>query len=125
MTADTGARPTEPITPLLGDWLSTEGRSSPGIARLEVREHDGAVWVRAIGGGSRDWGEVPAVLYTTLGVPASALTAVFDLGFVRTVVSAHHKGGILVVTTSNVFQDGSSRADYWTREFFHRIGEQS
>ncbi|GAA2250425.1 MULTISPECIES: hypothetical protein [Kitasatospora] len=122
MTADTGIRNPEPITPLLGDWLSTEGHASPGIARLEVRQRGGAAWLRAFGGGSRDWGETPAVLYRTLGVPASALTAVFDLGFLRTVVSAHHKGGILVVTTSNVFRDGSSRADYWTREFFHLIG---
>ncbi|MGK4578958.1 hypothetical protein [Kitasatospora sp. HPMI-4] len=122
MTPDTGTRHTGPTSPLLGDWLSTEGHSSPGIARLEVREHDGATWVRAFGGGSRDWGVAPAVRYTTLGVPASALTVAFDFGFLRTVVSAHHKGGILVVTTSNVFRDGSSRADYWTREFFHRTG---
>jgi hypothetical protein len=122
MTPATGTRHTEPTSPLLGDWLSTEGHRAPGIARLEVREHDGATWVRAFGGGSRDWGEATAVRYTTLGVPASALTVAFDFGFLRTVVSAHHKGGILVVTTSNVFRDGSPRADYWTREFFHRSG---
>ncbi|MFF4695070.1 hypothetical protein [Streptomyces chattanoogensis] len=120
-TADAGVG----LTPLLGDWLSTDGPTSSGFARLTVGGHGGSVRVRAFVGGDpapRDWCDAPAVLHTTLGVARSALTAAFDLGFLRTVVSAHHKGGILVVTTSNVFRetDERTRADYWTREFFHR-----
>ncbi|MGW2633700.1 hypothetical protein ACWC2K_30830 [Streptomyces chattanoogensis] len=129
MTTDT-AEARVGLTPLLGDWLSTDGPTSSGFARLTVAERDGAVRVRAFAGGDpapRDWCDGPAVLHTTLGVAGSALTAAFDLGFLHTVVSAHHKGGILVVTTSNVFREAGerTRADYWTREFFHHSHSHS
>ncbi|GAA3369319.1 hypothetical protein GCM10020367_11570 [Streptomyces sannanensis] len=116
--------------PLVGTWLNTDHGASGGILRIAVTEHDGGLRVRAFGTGSpdeRDWGEVPAVLFGAGADPrvGPAFTAEFDLGFLRTVIAGTHKFGILATVVSTAFRDGSGRADYLTREFFHRIGGQS
>ena len=49
-----------------------------------------------------------------------AFSAVYDFGFMETLLAAYMKGGILVLDTFNAFKDSSGRASYFTREFFHR-----
>ncbi|WP_413753382.1 hypothetical protein NRF20_26325 [Streptomyces sp. R-74717] len=123
------ATPRPPGTPdfsaLVGDWVNTDQRSSKGARRLSVTWHEGGMFVRAFGTGSpqpRDWGEAPAVLYTSPDTPsvASSFSAVYDFGSLRTVVGAYHKTGILVTTTCTVFSDVSGGADHWARSFFRR-----
>jgi hypothetical protein len=124
------------VSALLGDWLNTDrGAVSKGPLRLTVVSRGTGLAVRAFGSPAtdsrftgrqpRDWGEVPAVVYTAPGAPTVAwsFSAVHELGGLRTVLSAYHKTGILVVTASSVPLDGGGRPGEWTRSFFHRLGE--
>ncbi|MGW1107332.1 hypothetical protein [Streptomyces sp. NPDC002540] len=119
------------VSPLLGDWVNTDQGSSMGPLRLNVTWHENGpngLFVRAFGTGGpqpRDWGEVPAVVYTAPGTPSTAwsFSAIYNFGCLRTVLCAYHKTGILVATTSSIFSGGSGGsegADHWARSFFHR-----
>jgi len=141
--AASSAEPTPPDSPdvsaLLGDWLNTDrGVVSKGPLRLTVVERGTGIAVRATGNTAadsrvaagrqpRDWGEVPAAVYAAPGDTSTAwsFSAVYELGGLRTVVSAYHKTGILVVTTSSVPQDGGGRPGEWTRSFFHRTADRA
>ncbi|MCX4903545.1 hypothetical protein [Streptomyces sp. NBC_00878] len=137
------AEPSPPDSPdvsaLLGDWLNTDrGVVSKGPLRLTVAPRGTGLAVRTLGGttpdgrfaASRhpyDWGEVPAAVYTAPGAPSVAwsFSAVYELGGLRTVLSAYHKTGILVATASTISLDGSGCPGEWTRSFFHRVEEGS
>jgi hypothetical protein len=128
------AEPLPPNSPdtsaLLGDWLNADrGVVSKGPLRLTVAKSGTGIAVRAIGTGLRqpgDWGEVPAAVYTAPGAPSVAwsYSAAYELGGLRTVLSAYYKTGILVVTASSVPLDGGGRPGEWTRSFFHRIANE-
>jgi hypothetical protein len=128
------AAPRPPNTPdvsaLLGDWVNTERSRPKGPLRLSVTRQAKGLSVRAFGTGGpqpREWGQVPAVVYTAPGAPsvAWAFSANFDVGPLRTVVSAYHKTGILVATTYSIFSESSGDADHWARSFFHRVEERA
>ncbi len=53
---------------------------------------------------------------------AWSFSAVYELGGFRTVLSAYHKTGILVATTSRI-PLGGGRSGEWTRSFYHRVEE--
>lgn len=128
---DTGSavpRPRTALDPsvLLGDWHNTDRGTGGGILRIIVTGHADGVRVRAFGTGDpepRDWGEVEACTYAAQdsSLTAASFTASYDFGFLRTLIAAYYNQEILVATTHNVFDDGSGRADYWTREFFYRV----
>ena len=142
-----GAEPSAELAPpdspdvsaLLGDWLNADrGAVSKGPLRLTVVERGTGIAVRAAGHTAadsgvaagrqpRDWGEVPAAVYTAPGDTSTAwsFSAVYELGGLRTVVSAYHKTGILVVTASSVPLDGGGRPGEWTRSFFHRTANRA
>ncbi len=112
------------VTPVLGTWLNTD-KATAGVVKLELSSYDGLFLVRAHGANAPapyDWGEVPAVAYGA-GITATeavAFSAVYDFGFLTSMLAAYAKQGILVLDTFNTFKDSSGRANYFTREFFHR-----
>lgn len=127
------------VSALLGDWLNTDrGAVSKGPLRLTVAPRGAGLAVRIVGGSAADgpvaagrypydWGEVPAAVHTAPGAPSVAwsFSAVYELGGLRTVLSAYHKTGILVATASTISLDGGGRPGEWTRSFFHRVEEGS
>ena len=109
---------------LLGTWYATD-KEAAGVARLELAEADEAVVVRAFGDADAqpyDWGEVHATVYgnSPTATDAMAFSAVYDFGFMTTLLAAYAKQGILVLDTFTTFKDDSGRADFFSREFFHR-----
>jgi hypothetical protein len=110
--------------PMFGTWYNTD-KSTGGVARMTLDESGGRFAVRSWGAGSPDlvdWGEAEATAYSA-GVGAAqgmAFSAIYDFGFAETFLAAYTKSGILVLDTFNTFKDGSGRANYFTREFFHR-----
>ena len=114
-------------SPFLGTWYNTN-RASGGIVEAVVTWRDERVWLRIFGaaddGGKQDLGEVEAELFLTNN-PGSyedeGLLAEYDFGFMTTLVAANQKRGILVLECFNRFRDDSGRADYFAREFYHRI----
>ena len=112
------------VAPLLGTWWATD-KATDSVVKLELADHAGSFVVHAFGACTPapcDWGERPAVPYAaTVGSrDAMAFSAVYDFGFMETLLAAYMKGGILVLDTFNAFKDASGRANYFTREFFHR-----
>jgi hypothetical protein len=112
------------LAPLAGIWYATD-KEATGIVRLELQDNDGALLIRAFGADlddPYDWGEVPATPYGAgvTSVEAVAFSAIYDFGFLVTILSAYLRQGILVLDTFNTFTDSSGRANYFSREFFHR-----
>lgn len=109
---------------LVGTWFATD-KQALGVVRLELRQRDGTLLVRAFGadpGEPYDWGEIEATAYgsSVTAVDAMAFSAVYDFGFLVTILAAYAKQGILVLDTFNTFTDSSGRSNYFSREFFHR-----
>lgn len=111
-------------SPMLGTWHNTDKKTA-GVVRMVLAASGGRFVVHAWGAGEAeliDWGEAAATAHAA-NVSSSegmAFSAVYDFGFVEAVLAAYTKSGILVLDTFNTFKDGSGRANYFTREFFHR-----
>jgi hypothetical protein len=109
---------------LLGTWYATD-KEAAGVVRLELSQADNAVMVSAFGDTDAqpyDWGEVRATVYgsSATATTAMAFSALYDFGFMTALLAAYAKQGILVLDTFNTFKDSGGRADYFSREFFHR-----
>src|SRR4051794_2474356 len=108
---------------LAGAWLNTDGGDSGGVLRFDLADRDGRLFARATGVGGYEWDEVGGKPFgpRVADGHAWAFNCRFEFpGGVSTDVSAYNKQGILVAAIFTTFDDGSPRADYWTREFFHR-----
>ena len=111
------------LSGLTGGWLNTDGGDSGGVLRFDVADRDGGLYVRATGVGGYEWEEVEAQAFapTVADGHAWAFNCRFEFpGGAATDASAYNKQGILVAAIFTTFGDGGTRADYWTREFFHR-----
>jgi hypothetical protein len=111
-------------SPMFGTWYNTD-KQTAGVVRMVLAERGGRFVVHAFGAGSPepfDWGEAAATAYAAnVGSGAGmAFSAVYDFGFLETILAAYTKSGILVLDTFNTFKDGSGRSNYFSREFFHR-----
>ena len=107
-----------------GTWFATD-KQATGVVRLELRQHEGELKVRAFGAGADepfDWGEITATAYgsAVTATESMAFSALYDFGFLVTILAAYAKQGILVLDTFNTFTDASGRSNYFSREFFHR-----
>jgi hypothetical protein len=112
------------VEPLAGFWVGADRRSM-SVDAIDITERDGACRLRAAGGdstGLRDWGVAEATVYAADvgGAAAIGATARYDFGFLETTLTGFTKNGILILCTYNRWKDGSSRADYFTREFLYR-----
>jgi hypothetical protein len=112
------------VTPVLGTWFATD-ENAVGIVKLVLGRANGLFVVRAFGAARPeplDWGESEATAYgsSVTATKAMAFSAHFDFGFLVTDLAAYVKQGILVLDTFNTFTDSSGRANYFSREFFHR-----
>jgi hypothetical protein len=135
-TRDQVSGPThvEPIdvTSMLGAWRNTN-HSTWGIARAEMSRRDGAVYMRVWGadpttGHTHDWGEEAVEELYTDGPFSSRVcgfAVTYDLGHARTRIEANMDHGLTVLAAFTTFTDGSGRANYLTREFYHRTLDPS
>jgi hypothetical protein len=111
-------------TALVGTWFAAD-QLATGVVRLELRDCDDVLLVRAFGADPdepRDWGEIDALHYgaCVTATNSMAFTAKYDFGFLVTILAAYTHQGMLVLDTFNTFTDSSGRANYFSREFFHR-----
>jgi hypothetical protein len=109
---------------LLGEWFATNPDAG-GLVRLTLSEDQTGLRIRAFGAAAPqpvDWGEVPAAPFAGAVTSGEAMsfTARYEFDFLTVLLAAYAKQGILVADTFNTFTDGSARADYFSREFFHR-----
>jgi hypothetical protein len=115
------------LRPLAGVWENTNP-ASRGIVRLEVTLRDGGLWLRTFGAAvgtatARDWGEAAAGPLFSDGLRSPrghGFLARYDFGFMESHLQTNLSQGLLIVAAFNLFKDGSGRANYFSREFFHR-----
>lgn len=109
---------------MVGVWYATD-LAADGVVRLVLAERAGHLSVQVFGAGDPEpyeWGEVTAEAFGA-GVTATeamAFSATYSFDFVTVLLAAYAKQGILVLDTFSTFSDASGRANYFTREFFHR-----
>jgi len=107
-----------------GNWKSTNS-ATQGIARVIIEEQGGGLMVRVFGAFHpelKDWGAVPAETFTDASHSKRirAFRAVYDFGFMESVLQAKTEKGVLVIASFNRFKDDSGRSSYFSREFLFR-----
>lgn len=108
----------------LGEWFNFD-RKTRQIAQVRIYVQDGRLCMEAFGAGQDGplpWGSVQLDTFTS-GVEVAEIegfTGLFDFGFKEVRFCSNLKYGTLVIQTYNRFKDGSGRADYFIREFFHQ-----
>lgn len=117
------------LSGLPGIWINSNPDTN-GIARLVISEVDGKVssQVYAIGpDGLIDWGAADLALFTSKpnSRVAAGFTCHYDFGFVETRLQGMIMKGLLVLAQLHSFKDESRRADYFVREYFALVHEQS
>jgi hypothetical protein len=111
-------------SPLTGTWINMDVTSG-GIAKIVLSSEGGQTKVRAFGACSPDlcdWGEAKAAVYS-IGVDSSeavGFEAVYDFGFMETLLAAYLNKRLLVVDSYNTFKDGSNRSRYFFRDHFRQ-----
>jgi len=108
---------------LVGRWINTNWETR-GIAECTVGP-DLNVTIIGVGeDGPITWPAVKATPFANLeeeaGQRTMALTATFDLGFMRADTHLRINKGVFVIVLFVTFLDGSGRANYLNREFFYR-----
>jgi len=111
---------------LIGQWINTDP-GTRGIASILI-ESDGPdfrVSIKGVGPtGLIDWPSSRAWRLANLeeeaGQRAVALSADFDLGFMKAETYLRVNKGVLVIVLFVTFQDSSGRSSYVNREFFYR-----
>jgi hypothetical protein len=111
---------------LLGRWINTNWETR-GIRECTVtRDRDG-ISVNITGEGEDGPIHWPTARATPLanleeeaGQRTMAMTATFDLGFMRADTHLRVNKGVFVIVLFVTFLDDSGRANYLNREFFYR-----
>jgi hypothetical protein len=110
------------ISGLPGTWLNSNPETN-GIARLLMTESGGKLILRVYAVGPEgliDWGEadVSVLASSPSSSIAAGFTSFYDFGFVETRLQAMILKGLIVLAQFHHFKDGSSRVDYFVREYF-------
>ena len=127
--ANSGPSQVDP-SPFAGTWANTNNAAPHRIAKLVITVRDSILMVHVWGfcePDPCDWGEVPAEVYADSinSQTAMSFTAAFDFGFMETQLQTNLKRGTMVIATTNKFSDLSGRSDYYTREFFYQVDDDS
>jgi hypothetical protein len=110
---------------LPGIWLNTDS-GTRGIVKVVTAVNGSELTVRAFGAGDPDlidWGVVEADYIYALSLSsrvAAGFTARYRFDFADIHLQANWNQGLLVLASFTSFKDGSSRSNYFSRDFFHR-----
>lgn len=111
---------------LLGRWINTNWETR-GIKECTVTRDAEGISVSIVGAGEDGPLQWPTARATPLanleeeaGQRTMAMTATFDLGFMRADTHLRINKGVFVIVLFATFLDDSGRANYLNREFFYR-----
>ncbi len=122
--ANDGVDRTIDLAPFVGTWVNTM-RDTQSFVKLIVSDRDGKLFVQAFAAAAPelcDWGAVEAQVFADRvdSRKGAGFSAHYDTGSIDVAFQVNMNLGLLVLLTFNRFKDGSSRANYINREFFHR-----
>ena len=122
--ANDGVDRTIDLAPFAGTWINTM-RDTQGFVKLIVSSREGKLFVQAFSAAASDlcdWGEIEAHVFADRvdSRKGAGFGAHYDTGSIEVAFQANMNLGLLVLLTFNRFTDGSGRANYICREFFHR-----
>jgi hypothetical protein len=106
------------IRPLVGRWVNSN-RETTWIKRFILAEKNGSFTMRTFDAEGADWGEVEIATYTD-NIGELAFHAIYDLGFVESLLAANTNKGLIVIAAFHRFRDGSGRSNFLCREFYFR-----
>lgn len=110
---------------LPGVWLNTDS-GTRGIAKVITAVDGSKLSVRVFGAGDPDlidWGEVEAEYIYANSLSshvAAGFVASYRFEFAEIHLQANWNQGLLVLASFTSFRDGSSRSNYFSRDFFHQ-----
>jgi len=121
---DAATSPLADLSMLTGTWRNTNERSI-GIVKITCEALDGVLSVRFFGAGTEeliDWGPAPATVFFERNDEGmeQPFTARWDPRFMTVIAQGFLRQGVLVILTFTRFHDGSSRSNYFSKEFFTR-----
>jgi hypothetical protein len=125
-TRETESTPKLEISSMVRSWENTNP-STQGISRVQIRAVEGQLRVAiegAANGTPFPWGEVAVeAVYAENAASrrGMAFVARYNFGFLETLIEGNVNAGLLVLAAFHTFLDGSRRADYFSREFFHEV----
>ena len=96
---------------LVNSGVNTSGPSGLAVEAFSTRH-----------GEHREWGTAPIdCIYASRGdQTAAGFTAKYEFGFSVVRLQCNLAKGLLIITALTQYQDDSSRANLFCREFFHR-----
>ena len=109
------------LSMLAGRWVNTNERTR-GIAEIRAVDDGGVLQLNVVGA-TLDWGIVPANVYFARNDEGleQPFIASYDFVVMDVTLQGFLRQGVLVVLSFIRFRDGS-RANYFSKEFFHRVG---
>ncbi len=109
--------------PIVGHWRNCT-EATDHIAAFDLWADETGLRLRVFGAGADgmiDWGEAPCAAFVApASMEISGLHARYALDGAEVLLAINHAKGILVIQTYTTFTDGSGRAAYYSREFFHK-----
>jgi hypothetical protein len=114
------------LSMLTGRWANTNPRSQ-GIVEVRMRIEEDVLHINLFGAGDHapiDWGGLPATVYHERNDEGleQPFRAHYEFGFMDVALQGFLRQGVLVVLSFTRFSDGSGRTNYFSKEFFHRVG---
>jgi hypothetical protein len=115
-----------PVVPesLLGTWLNTNC-ATQGITKAVLVTDDGKIVLQIFAENNpqlEDWGKAAASIFATdsSSTEAMAFSALYDFGFMETLLQGHVRQGVLIIAKFDTFKDNSGRSNFFSKEFFYR-----
>jgi len=110
--------------PLLGMWMNTNS-ATQGITRALLVNDDGKVVLQIFADNNPqagDWGKAVASIFAadSSSTEAMAFSALYDFGFMETLLQGHVRQGVLIIAKFDRFKDNSVRSNFFSKEFFYR-----
>jgi hypothetical protein len=110
--------------PLLAAWLNTNS-ATQGITKAVLVKDDGNVVLQIFAENNLqlgDWGKAVASIFAaeSSSTEAMAFSALYDFGFMETVLQGHVRQGVLIIAKFDRFKDNSGRSNFFSKEFFYR-----
>ena len=112
------------LSSLIGRWKNTNS-ATRGISEIIISEAGKGLRVQTFGARASepsDWGERDATTYAyhVAGDIVAGFELTYDFGSQEALVTAIHNRGVLVIHAYHRFKDGSGRANFISKEFFHQ-----